>query len=186
MSYAPKPINEATPEERLIYAKSFLNLEIPDDADEAQVLTLLHAAQPQSEMIFVEESAPEIDRIDPPALNESLTENAARVAGSLGHIDPRAIIHIMKIEGNEGETINDDVGVGVDGRIWQLKRGVDLNVPWRVVEALSLTEQTIIRHNDKGDVIERTSRRIPYTIISQPSPEEIEEWHRKTDGLFCP
>lgn len=191
-SIKPIAIASATPAQLAAFARTFLNLDISEAASDAEILSAIDAAQPGVTTIFAtveDEADAPIERINPPLAAAALATGAedtnARVAGSLGQEDPRAIISIMSTETEDG-TGGDDVAVGVNGRVWQLKRGVDLNVPWRVVEALKAAVTTVVRHNDEGDVVTRDSQRIPFTILSQPSAEELAAWHAKTDAAFCP
>jgi hypothetical protein len=80
-----------------------------------------------------------------------------------------------------------DVGVGVNGMVWQLKRDVNLDVPWRVVEALGLTDQDIVRHTEEGEVVITTSRRVQVQFpLGMPSMDDIKAWRARTDDVFCP
>lgn len=193
-SITSKPLDEATPAEQRAYATNFLNLEIHPDASDADVTATIRQANPNVTDIFV---MGEVDTAPAPAsafvegANEVTLkpeEEPGRLAGSLGKGDPRAIIEIAIIE-SEDEQGGADVFVGVNGRGWQLKRGVPLDVPWRVVEALDLAEQNIVRHRQdeghEGEVIERKAKRFPYIFHERPTDAQINDWHKATDHLFC-
>ncbi|WP_375188407.1 hypothetical protein [Sphingobium yanoikuyae] len=192
MDIKNKPIAEAQPHELRAYATNFLNLETTGSETDAEVLALIQRAQPGISMIFVL-NAPSADDepitgsydviADEPAATQEAHD---RIAGSLGRGDPRVEIFIpMSGEDNIGRA---DVGVGVNGVIWQLKRGQNIEVPWRVVEALGLTEQDIIRHDmDKDEVIVTKAMRFPIQFPKgMPNPDIIKEWRARTDSSFCP
>jgi hypothetical protein len=182
-------IDEATPAQIAAFARNFLNLDVSPEASDDQILSRVKAAQPGIATIFVmADEFEEVERINPPLASQVLegeAQNVDRLAGSLGRDDPRAIISIMSVESEDGRG-SEDVPIGVNGRIWQLQRGKDLNVPWRVVEALRRCVQTIVRHDDEGNVTEREAARYPFTILQSPSQQEIADWHERTDGAFCP
>lgn len=196
MSYTPIKLEDATAAQRLTYARTFLNLDgIDEAASDEQVISAIRSAQPNSPNIFIEEVDPEAlqhraQSASPIGMQFSDPEaeaDGATMRGSLGKGDPRATIFIRKVDQADGLG-GHDVPVGVNGVIWQLKRNEDLNVPWRVVEALGLTDQDIIRHDaDTGDVKVTTSRRIvvefPYGM---PAYDEIKAWRERTDSKFCP
>lgn len=200
MAYTPKKIEEATAHERLTYARDFLNLDgIDEAASDEQVIAAIRGAQPNSPNIFVEEvneeeqahreqAARQQSSGNPMNMNLAQPEegDGEQQKGSLGKNDPRVIILIRSVDQADGLG-GHDVPVGVNGVIWQLKRNMDLDVPWRVVEALGLTDQDIVRHTEEGDVTITTSRRVvvefPYGM---PKFEEIKAWREQTDNKFCP
>lgn len=176
------PIDEATPDQIRAFATGFLNLELASDATDDAVLSAVLRAQPGSTLIFVkdeDEQQPEEAAAPPP---EAFGNG---MAGTLGQCDPRAVIEIPIVESDD-KTGEMDVMVGVNGRAWQLKRGVPLDVPWRVVEALKLTIATSVRHDmDTGEEQFSPTKRFPFHFHSQPTQEQIDEWHRLTDSEFC-
>lgn len=184
-------IDEATPAQIEAFARAFLNLDVKQGASDTEILSAVNAAQPNATTIFVmddDEQEGFQERIDPPLAGEVLAQGAkdvGRIAGSLGHEDPRALIRISP--GNsEDARGSDDVAVGVNGRIWQLKRGVDINVPWRVVCALRDSVERVVRHDEQGDIIERDAERYPFSILQGPTQQEIVDWRARTDDAFCP
>ncbi len=182
-------IDEATAAQRFKYATSILNLELDEADSDEQVIAQIRQAQPQSQMIFVEdEGEPEVERQVPTDLSETLHEQATGIQGTRGSSDPRAVIRIAITERPDGG--KEDVAVGVNGFVWQLKRGVDIEVPWRVVEALRNAIETNITHDARpeheGEVISNEVDRIPFSIISGPSQAEIAEWKSRVGSKFCP
>lgn len=189
----PIPFDESTAQQRRDYATDFCNLSIDPDDDDNDIIAKISTSQGGvPKFIFVQE-IPEAQQgagqFDTPEPVEGQT--ILRASGTLGQGDPRAVIMIPTIDSDDGRG-NDDVIVGVNGRNWQLKRGVELPVPWRVVEALGLTEQDIVRHKPredgtgKVDVVTTKAKRFPVQILTAPTAEEIVEWHKVTDNKFCP
>lgn len=170
-------ITDATPDQRRSFATDFLNLDVTPEDDDNAVQSKIEQAQPGTKMIFIEEAEAPIE----PELRPE--ETSGRSTGTLGKGDPRAVIHIDSVESEDGSG-GRDVLVGVNGRAWQLKRGANLDVPWRVVEALHNAQADIIRHED-GETTSRKSRRVPVNVISGPSKEEIEAWRERTAKDFC-
>lgn len=196
MSYEAIKIEDATAAQRLNYARTMLNLDgIDETASDEQVISAIRGAQPGSGNIFVETE------------DQATTEHRAQAAvsqspigmrlndgdgdgqaqkGSLGRTDPRCVIFIRKVDSTDGMG-DQDVPVGVNGVVWQLKRDVDLDVPWRVVEALGLTDQDIVRHTEEGEVVITTARRVVVEFPhGMPSYETVKAWREQTDNKFCP
>lgn len=184
-------LDQSTPEQRAEFVRNFLNLEIPPSAGDADILAAITAAQPGATMIFVNEPDTPDDMTaqetagDAPLGPEEAT---GKQAGSLGKGDPRAVIMIPIIETEDGSGSR-DVVVGVNGRAWQLKRGHDLPVPWRVVEALQNAEATVIRHSQEegkeGEVISHNSKRFAFSFTDRPPQHEIDAWLERTGAEFC-
>ena len=185
MNLTPIKLEDATAPQRLNYARVIMGLDVDEAASDEQVIAKIRAGQPGLANIFVEavDEEEQIVRQDPDL--SAFEDTTERITGSLGRNDPRAIIRIMAVESEDGSG-NDDVPVGVNGVVWQLKRGMDLDVPWRVVEALGLTVQSIVRHNEQGEVTIRDAVRVPMSVIRHPSQEDVDAWHKAVDSKFCP
>lgn len=191
MSIRHIPITEATPEQLSEFARTFLNLDLNGRESPEQILVKIQSAQPGSNLIFVNEVDTEADLAaqeiegEQPLRDE---EAKGKQAGTLGRGDPKAVIFIPIVETEDNSGAR-DVVVGVNGRAWQLKRGVDLPVPWRVVVALENASATIIRHrNDEGhegEVAMHDARRFNFNFIERPSQGEIDAWLERTGAEFC-
>jgi hypothetical protein len=191
MPIRPVHIDQATPEQQRDYVRNFLQIEVaPTESPEA-IRAKINAAQPGVTQIFVNEpDTPEQHAAGETTEDVELKREEAtgKQSGSLGRGDPRAVIHIPIVETEDGSGAR-DVLVGVNGRAWQLKRGHDLPVPWRVIEALQNAEATIIRHSQEegheGEVISHNSRRVAFSFIERPSQAEIDAWLERTGAEFC-
>lgn len=81
---------------------------------------------------------------------------------------PRVKIHIMKLDGDTG---NDDVYVGVNGKGYLIKRGEDVDVPVEVVEVLKNAVET--RYHEQRDpdkpnkvaLVRRDVHSYPFSIV---------------------
>lgn len=186
------PLADATTEQKRLFVTNFLNLEVAGDASPDQVDALIQRAQPGTTMIFFEEA----DEVAPPPTTTSEgaplppealkpEEVGGRGQGTLGKGDPRWLIEIPIVESDDG-TGSRDVEVGVNGRAWQMKRGVALSVPHRVVLALDLAVADVVRDNmETGERTVHQAKRFPYQVHERPTAEEIAKWHELTDAEFC-
>lgn len=181
-------IEEATDDQRLTFARQFLNLDIASDANDATVRAAIATANGNSPLIFVQTNE---DPADPETASavEQEPEDSGPVAGTLGQGDPRATIIIPVID-TQDDSGSRDITVGVNGRAWQLMRGVPLSVPWRVVEALQNARGESLSHvhTDDGKIVDRTSSfsRHAFAFEDQPSAAEIKAWHERTDNQLLP
>lgn len=190
MPITPKAYAEATSEERREYARTFLNLPVGASDSDDKIASAIQAAQPGVTQIFVQtpDGGDELAASETNPINLLDEEKTGKISGSLGRGDPRAVIHIPVIETEDGSGSR-DVVVGVNGRAWQLKRGHDLPVPWRVVEALDNAVASVVRHSmeegKEGEVIVRDSKRVAFHYVEKPPQGEIDAWMERTGAEFC-
>lgn len=191
MGIKTKALADASLEEKRDFLTKFLQIPVEAGEDETAMTAKIEAAQPGNENIFVQEpdtpeevAASEVSP-QPAPLPE---ERAGRQTGTLGQGDPRAVIFIPVVDTEDGSGAK-DVMVGVNGRAWQLQRGVDLNVPWRVVVALENAISDIVRHSQEpeslGEVTVRAAKRFNYNFVEKPSDDEIAAWNEKIAAQFC-
>ncbi len=190
MTIRPIALSEATAEQRFAYAASFLNLPVDSTDSPDAILSKIQAAQPGVTQIFVQDADTPADVAAAETAEVELKpeESSGRSTGTLGKGDPRAVIFIDILDTEDGSGSR-DVLVGVNGRAWQLKRGHDLPVPWRVCAALDDAVADIVRHSQEegheGEVIVRPTKRIPYRFIEKPPQAEIDAWLERTGAEFC-
>lgn len=183
-------LEESTPAQRREYARSFLNLPVEDADTNNEISAKIAAAQPGNTNIFVQDADTPADVVATETAQVALSpeEVTGKITGTLGKGDPRAVIHIPAIETEDGSGTR-DVFVGVNGRAWQLMRGVDLPVPWRVVEALQNAEADIVRHRSdeghEGEVQVKKAKRMAFHFVEKPSAAEIDAWLVRTGAEFC-
>ena len=183
--------DESTEQQRREFVTNFLNLELTGTENDSQITAKIEAAQPGIKTIFVNEP----DSPEEGAAQETVGEVPLRTeevvgkqSGTLGKGDPRARIFIPIVD-TEDESGARDVLVGVNGRAWQLKRGEDLDVPWRVVVALQNSIADVVRHSQQpdtlGDVTVSKAHRFNFNFVSRPSEAEIAEWDKRVGSQFC-
>lgn len=198
------PVEESDADQRREYARAFLNLDLPQTASDEEISSAIERANPGTKMIFVQEAPTPEQANEPSVVHQFTPEEQAKIdkmslrpeeqgrptAGSLGRGDPRFLIEIPSVE-TDDNTGNMDVEVGVNGRAWQLKRGMPLSVPARVVEALQHAISDVVRHEaDRNNSFEvnttvRSAKRVPFQILERPTEQAMEAWHKETDALFC-
>lgn len=180
--FETKKLSEATPEEVKGYAQTFLGIPT-EDATDAAILAKVKAAI-EGDSIFVataEEEAqpqtgsapPDVERVGQP------------LVGGLGRDDPKVTL-TLHAEERDGVVVNRHKEVAVNGITWLLKRGESITIPYRVFEALDNAERHVITHTPEGEVREQKVKNTPYNIERMPSPEEISDWHARTDDLLLP
>lgn len=191
MPIRPLSLAEASPDQRRAYATNFLQLDTSVEDSDDTILAKINAAQPGVQQIFVNEPDTPADVAAGETVGEvelAREEATGKQAGSLGRGDPRAVIHIPIIDSDDGVGAR-DVLVGVNGRAWQLKRGYDLSVPWRVVAALQNAISNIVRHSQEegheGEVIERKASRFAFHFVEKPSDAELRAWDERIGAEFC-
>jgi hypothetical protein len=182
MAIKPTTLDEATEEQVRAYASDFLNLDVPEGADHTALVAMIERAQPNNRSMFYEEK-PAPAEAAPEGPSEELGSSKGQM-GSLGKNDPRWTINIPIVD-TEDNSGKNDVLVGVNGRAWQIKRGVDVSVPHRVVVALQNAETNIIRHDEEGDVVQRLAKRFPFHAVEMPTQAEIDHWTEITGKQFC-
>jgi hypothetical protein len=173
-------IDEASEQQLLDYATKFLNLELAPGTDPR---SLIERAKPGTTEIFYVEDEPQIAHAEDAKGGEPVA-GAGGMLGTLGRGDPKwnIIIPVVETEDNSGKN---DVLVGVNGRAWQIKRGVEVTVPHRVVIALDNAITDIVRHDEQGEVDVRKATRFAYQVFSRPSVEEIKAWDAAIGAEFC-
>lgn len=191
MAIRPISLTEATADQRRDYVRNFLNLEVSGAESDEEISSMIAQAQPGVVNIFVNEpDTPEQVTAGETAGTVPLRQEEAvgRSTGTLGHGDPRAVIFIPVVDSQDDSGAR-DVLVGVNGRAWQLKRGVELPVPWRVVEALKSAKADIVTHSMEpetlGEVNIRKAQRFGFQVIEGPSQAQIDEWLERTGAEFC-
>ncbi len=183
-------LDEASDQHRADYARNFLNLALTGTEDPAAIRAKIEAAQPNVSTIFINEpDAPaDIAAAETAPVELRSEEAAGRSTGTLGKGDPRARIFIPIVDTEDGSGAR-DVLVGVNGRGWQIKRGMDADVPWRVVEAMKNAKMHVVRHSQEegreGEVVINVADRFGFQLLEGPTPNQVAEWLERTGAEFC-
>lgn len=185
----PVPILDADTAQRRTFATDFLGLDIePGDSDDT-IMSKILIANGGAELIFVSAEPEPVDQTGaapPLALGSSLPEPVGRMQGTLGRDDPKVTILINNEERN-GVIYDRDVAVGVNGTVWQLRRGVAITIPYRVYEALKIAVRDVITHDPNTHEEHHTAApALPYSVQALPPQAEVDAWRARTDAAFCP
>ncbi len=180
--FETKSLNEATPDELRNYAKQFLGIPVDDD-DDAAVLAKVRAAN-DGDTIFVANGADPADMSGDAPLPVEASQGGGTM-GTLGHDDPKVTL-TLHAEERDGVVVNRHKEVGVGGRVWLLKRGESITIPYRVYSALKDAERHVITHTPEGEQREQVVHNTPFNVERMPPPEEIAAWHKRTDDMFVP
>lgn len=180
--FQTKNIVDASPEELRRYASQFLGIPIAEDTKDAEVLAKVKSAN-EGDTIFVDVGDAEV--IDQRGSPPPAAAAGGGLIGSLGRSDPKVTL-TLHAEERDGVVINRHKEVGVNGQVWLLKRGEPITIPYRVFEALENAERHVITHTGEGEIREQKVKNTPYNIVRMPTPEEITEWHEKTDAAMMP
>lgn len=180
--FEAKSIADATDEEIRQYGKTFLGI-VTDGLSDGEVLARVTAAN-EGTTIFVrsEPEASDQTGAPPPDLAGGGTGG---LMGGLGRGDPKVSI-ILHAEERDGVVQTGHKAVGVNGVVWLIKRGVAVDIPMRVFEALKNAERDNITHDQEGNVIISKVKSTPYNVERMPSQAEIDEWHARVDQQELP
>jgi hypothetical protein len=93
-------------------------------------------------------------------------------------VDGKERMHEITIHAQEGFEGKDDVKVGVNGKVYQIKRGFKVQIPESVLRNLEDCKYTIVSRDDQGNEDIREVPRFSYTyhgVVQEPEPEDPEE-----------
>lgn len=100
-------------------------------------------------------------KVDEEAVAKAKAEAEAAAADVHGKQDPKFRIVIHEGEGVEGRL---PVKLSVNGYAWEIKRGKEVVVPKRVVDALKNAVKTEITMTESGEYIERNVPRFAFSV----------------------
>jgi hypothetical protein len=166
------------------YAEVQLGLEIKTGMNGATIRAKIKTVAPETTHIpgkVVAESA----HAPAPVAAPKVKAEVIRYDLNNPNADPKAVIKIHKTA--DGMRAR-DVTVSVNHNVWQMQRGVDVTIPYRVLLALRnavemrpvLTGETNQFGMPEYEYQEVIS--YPFDTIELPTKEEIERWHRETSG----
>lgn len=92
-------------------------------------------------------------------------------------VDGKERMHEITIHPQEGFEGKDDVKVGINGKVYQIKRGFKVQIPESVLKNLEDCKYTIVSRDDNGNEDIREVPRFSYTyhgVVQEPEPEEEE------------
>lgn len=183
MKYIQKSIEEASPAELRAFANTFLGIPVDDFDSDATVLAKINAAHEGP--IFVAEAPEEVETGAPPPSVPGVEKPVQVLVGGLGRNDPKVRL-TLHAEERDGVVNSRHKEVGVNGVVFLIKRGISVDVPYRVYLALKDAVRNNITHDGEGEVLEQVAHNTPFNVERMPSAEEIEAWHVRTRDAFCP
>lgn len=134
-----------TKPELLIYAKEELGIELPSNWSKAEVVARIK-----------QETG---DTSDAPGSGSASEGNEDKTP-------TKVVINIQ--DDAESEKINYHV-VGLNGRNYQIKKGVDVTVPYGVYDILNNAIETVytsvVRENGRRELVGKVRKRVPFSVI---------------------
>ncbi len=184
-AFLEKKIDDATADEVRLFAASFLGIPTDGQTDD-QVRAAVRAAT-ETDVIYV--------RIEPEATHDQTghpplppvvatsDEAPTKLQGGLGHGDPKVRI-ILHNEEKDGVIVSRHKEVGVNGVVWLLKRGEEIDIPYRVYLALNNANRDVITHNGEGEVMTQSVKNTPFNVVGMPTKDDIHAWEQRTASQF--
>lgn len=190
-----KTLEDCTPAELRQHAQINIGLDVPASANRATIIAKLKAANPAIVSIDVpDEPAPspmlaEFAQVaamhaqTPPALAPAVLH----VGGSMPHYnqDPKVRLEIMKTSDPQRAK---EVTLGVNGDTFRMKRGEQIDVPYRVyLVLLDAKENQSVETgeiNAMGAPVREWQevQSYPFQVHAMPTAAEIAAWHAATDN----
>lgn len=179
-------IDDASPAQLRNYAISFLGIPVSDAMSDPEVLALIKQASDSASIWIAPSQVIDQAGSAPPAQpGAQEPQQSQPLVGGLGRGDPRVSL-TLHAEEREGVVVSHHKAVGVNGTVWAIKRGVQVDVPYRVYLALKDAVRDAITHDGEGEVISQKVHAVPFSVQRMPSQEEIDAFHERTRATFCP
>lgn len=123
-----------------------------------------------------------------PALRPAAVSRPASMALAHARFDPKVRLKIQKTDDKRRAK---EVTVGVNGDVWRMQRGVEVEVPYRVYLALCDAKEHAAVETDQINPITQLPimaweeiPSYPFQVLSMPSDAEIAAWHTATRDGF--
>lgn len=181
--FESKTIDEATPEELKAYAIQFLGIPIDDTDTDATVLAKVRSANEGDIIWIAPQQQTDQTGSAPPAPDDVATGSG--LMGGLGRGDPKVQLTIHAEE-RDGVVNTRHKEVGVNGVVWLIKRGVSVEVPYRVYLVLQNAIRDNQTHDLEGNMIHQNVHSVPFSVERMPSQAEIDAWEARTRDQFAP
>lgn len=184
-AFLEKKIDDATADEVRLFASSFLGIPTDGQTDD-QVRAAVRAAT-ETDAIYVRIQPEDHQQTGhpplPPVVATASDGEPVKLQGGLGHGDPKVRI-VLHNEEKDGVIVSRHKEVGVNGVVWLLKRGVPIDIPYRVFLALDNANRDVITHNGEGEVLTQSVKNTPFNVEQRPSAEEVAAWEARTGSQF--
>lgn len=170
------------------YAEVQLGLEVKNPSNSAQVRAKIRTVAPDLTHIPGKAAvAPAAAPVAPAPAAPAAPVAAEVVKYDLynANLDPKVKIVVDKTA--DGMRAR-DVVVSVNDKVWQIKRGEEVNVPYRVYHALMIAIEKRAVFNGEVNSFGMPEYEYqdvmsyPFRVLEMPDKAEIERWHRETSG----
>lgn len=164
------------------HAESVLNLEVPRGTNANGLRGKILAVAPETREVELVDDA---GRTTPVAKSEPVAASKARYSINHPGADPKVRMVIHK---TDDVTRAKEVTVSVNGFVWRMQRGVEIDVPYRAYLALNdAVEKRAVPQDEDGPFglpkyEYQEVKSYPFQIIAMPSADEIDAWHKATCG----
>jgi hypothetical protein len=185
-------IEEATNEQLREYAQTMLQLDLEDSLSDADIRAKIDVVKPGLQLLTLNGDAPVQPTTSKAPVRAEYIPGADRVPPEdLSHFRFDPIVTINITETND-EARQSDVSIIVGPNQWWIKRAEDAPVPYRVYLALKQAEEWVMTPTGQKDPltqlpIKEYRKRSPYPFsvdaASFPTPDEIREYHARTDHV---
>lgn len=185
------PIEEANAAQLRYYAETVLGLDgVKPGQSAGHLIGKIQAASPDITQVEVPETmieAPEAIQPGKPAAPASASPAPSGREGGHFRYDPKVTLQVQST--NDGSRPK-RVFVACNGDVIEIKRGVDVTIPYRFFLALENAVELRPRESDEINpntgmpVIEMVEQpSYPYSVKAMPSAEEIAAWHARTKDM---
>jgi hypothetical protein len=188
------------------FAETLLGIEVKTGTNAAQLRGKISAAAPELKDVPALPKPPEpmVMAAPPPApapaeyvpvegenpaLRPAAISRPASQALMHPNLDPKVRIKIHK---TDDKRRSKEVTVSVNGAVWRMQRGVEIDVPYRVYLALdNAKEKAAVETDDLNPVTKEPImgweeiHSYPFTVRQMPSDEEIDAWEIATGSGFA-
>lgn len=180
----PKRIHlkDATDQQIRTYIDTVLQVPVATNAGRNEMCAAILRADPSGEITLLEEDrAPKTDDDNYRAILNSMnlveTMKPLKGTGPAYKTDPLVVITIARSEEKGGD---EPVPLGVNGKRFDVMRGVPVEIPWRYFLVLRQCIKTVYHQVSVNEPpIGRDVPMYPFNIQAMPPREEIEAWHIK-------
>lgn len=172
------PIKDATDLQLRAWATEALGLQIAHNASREKIAAAILQADQAGE-IFIEtpQAPPAPDSMDPmmnyvgPSQIKPLMGKGAAYKS-----DPHVVLVLNRTEEHGGD---EPLPLSVNGKRFDIPRGVPVVIPWRYFLNLRQCIKTVYHQVSDNEVLGRDVQAYPFNVLVWPSREEVINWHTK-------
>lgn len=183
------PLDDANRDQLFHFARAMLNLDVNDKCNNATLRAKILAASPGTTHIFVPHTMATVIEQAPAAAAAAQVEAKASTGKLSTHFRDDPKVRLMVQETTE-LTRAKDVQVAVQGDVIIIRRGTEVDIPYRFYLALKDAVEQVARDTDEinpqtglpiKEWVERHS--YPFSVFSMPSQTEIDAWNKRMSNM---